>query len=106
MAACAAVQEAAYMRQLFLDLGFKQAEPTKVYQDNQGCIALSSNPIYHKRTKHIDIRFHYIRERVENGDVVLVHVPTERQLADLLTKPLPRVRTAMLRDYVLGYIQY
>lgn len=106
MATCAAVQETVYMRRLFLDLGFEQKEPTKVHQDNQGCIALSNNPIYHKRTKHIDIRFHYIRERVESHDVVLVHVPTERQLADLLTKPLLRVRLAMLRDMVLGYIQY
>jgi hypothetical protein len=106
MATCAAVQEVTYMRQLFTDLGFGQKHATTIYQDNQACIALSSNPIYHKRTKHIDVRYHYVRERVESGDVVLVHVPSERQLADLLTKPLPRVRLAMLRDYVLGYIQY
>lgn len=106
MATSSAVQEAVYMRRLFFDLGFEQVEPTKVHQDNQGCIALSNNPIYHKRTKHIDVRFHYIREKVESHEVELVHVPTERQLADLLTKPLPRVRLAMLRDIVLGYVQY
>jgi hypothetical protein len=106
MATCAAVQEAIYLRQLFYDLGLEQREATTIFQDNQGCIALSNNPIYHKRTKHIDVRYHYIRERVESGDVALVHVPSERQLADLMTKPLPRLRLAMLRDMVLGYIQY
>jgi len=106
MATCAAVQEIMCLRQFFADIGFGQKNATTIYQDNQACIALSSNPIYHKRTKHIDIRYHYIREKVEDGEVVLVHVPSERQLADLLTKPLPRVRLAMLRDIVMGYIQY
>ena len=106
MATCAAVQEVMCLRQFFADIGFDQKEATTIHQDNQACIALSSNPIYQKRTKHIDIRYHYIREKVEDGEVVLVHVPSERQLADLLTKPLPRVRLAMLRDIVMGYIQY
>jgi len=106
MATCAAVQEMVYLRQLFADLGFEQKEPTIIHQDNQACIALAGNPIYHKRTKHIDIRYHYVRERVENGDVALVHVPSERQLADLLTKPLAKQRLAILRDIITGYVKY
>jgi len=84
----AAVQEAVCLRRLLFDLSFEQEEPTNIHQDSQGCTALSNNPIYHKRTKHTDVRFHYVRERVESRDTTLVHVPTERQLADLLTKPL------------------
>ena len=60
-----------------------------IFEDNQGCIALSANPVFHKRTKHIDIRYHFIRERVASGEVELRYVPTAEQLADLLTKGLP-----------------
>jgi hypothetical protein len=103
MAVCAAVQEAIYLRRLLEDLGYRQQDPTVIYEDNQGCIALSENPILHKRTKHIDIRYHFTREKVETGEVKLVYVPTEDQLADLLTKPLKRERVATLRQRVLGY---
>jgi len=105
-ATCAAVQEVTCLRQFFADVGFGQKGATTVCQDNQACIALSSNPVYHKRTKQTDVRYHYIREKVEGGEVVLVRVPPERQLAGLLTKPLPRVRLAVLRDIVVGYTQY
>jgi hypothetical protein len=105
MAVSAAVQEAVYMRQLLADLGFPQEQPTVIYEDNQGCIALSENPIMHKRTKHIDIRHHFIRERVESNEIVLQYVATEHQLADLLTKPLDRFRTIALRDLLLVYKQ-
>jgi len=101
-AVCAAVQEATYLRQLLADLGHKQEEPTVTFEDNQGCIALAENPVHHKRTKHIDIRYHFIRERVESGEVKLVCVPTKDQLADLLTKPVGGVRLEQLRGKLLG----
>lgn len=103
MAACAAVQEAIHLRQLMGDLGYKQDGATVIYEDNQGCIALSANPVFHKRTKHIDIRYHFIRERVASGEVELRYIPTEEQLADLLTKALPKPRTITLRDQVMGH---
>jgi hypothetical protein len=102
MAASAAVQEAVYMRSLLGDLDMVQAEATKIYEDNQGCIALSENPVMHRRTKHIDIRFHFIRERVESGQVKLCYVPTGQQLADLLTKPLGRQQVTRLRERLMG----
>lgn len=98
-----AVQEALVQRQLLCDLHLKQEQPTIIFEDNQGCIAMSNNPVMLKRTKHIDVRYHFIREKVENGDVVLKYIPTEDQLADLLTKPLPRHRVVMLRDRMLGH---
>lgn len=102
MAVCAAVQEAIHLRQLISDLGYMQDQPTVIFEDNQGCIAMSANPVFHKRTKHIDIRYHFIRERITSGDVELRYVATEYQLADLLTKALPRPRINSLRSSTLG----
>lgn len=62
----------------------------KIYQDNQGAIALAKNPIFHQRTKHIDIKYHFVREKVESGEVELVYVPTAMMQADFMTKNLPK----------------
>lgn len=105
MAVCAAVQEAIHLRQLLKDLGFKQDQATVIFEDNQGCIALSENPVFHKRTKHIDIKYHFVRERVASGEIELRYVATEHQLADLLTKGLAGPRTVMLRSRIMGYDQ-
>jgi hypothetical protein len=64
ISACSATQSAVYIRQLLMDLGFKRDESTVIMEDNQACIAMSNNPITHKRTKHIDVRFHLVREKV------------------------------------------
>lgn len=103
MAACAAAQEAIFQRQLLEDMGFPQKGPTVIYEDNTGAIAMSENPVSHNRTKHIDIKYHFVRERVELGEIKLVHVATENQLADLLTKPLAKVKHESLRERVMGH---
>ena len=104
MALCAGAQEAIHLRTMLRDLGYEQEQPTVIYEDNQACIAMGNNPtINHKRSKHIDIRYHFTRERVESGEIELAYVPTEHQLADLLTKALESQRVAKLRDQVLGY---
>lgn len=90
------------MRSLLSSLGMEQHSATKIYEDNQGCIALSENAMGQRRTKHIDIRFHFIRERVENEEVKLCYVPTEEQLADLLTKALGRVQVVRLWERMMG----
>ena len=105
MAASAATQEAIHLRRLLGDLGFPQEGPTVILEDNMGCICMSENPVMHRRTKHIDIKFHFIREAIERGDVVLTFTSTSTQVADLLTKPLPKVRTQKLRDYIMGYMR-
>ncbi|GJR83747.1 hypothetical protein Tco_0154532 [Tanacetum coccineum] len=63
-----------------------------LYYDNKSAIALSCNNVQHSRAKHIDVRYHFIEEQVENGVVELYFVRTEYQLADIFTKPLPRER--------------
>ncbi|EWM20025.1 putative polyprotein [Nannochloropsis gaditana] len=103
ISACSATQSAVYIRQLLTDLGFKQDEPTVIMEDNQACIAMGNNPITHKRTKHIDVRYHFVREKVESKEVELVYIPTQHQLADILTKPLSNIRLAMIRNRMMGY---
>jgi hypothetical protein len=66
--------------------------------DNMSAIELSKNPVYHDRSKHIDSRYHYIRDCIEKGVVDVDHVGTDDQLADILTKPLGRVRFVELRS--------
>jgi hypothetical protein len=60
-----------------------------ILSDNQGCIALAKDPIAHGRTKHIEVRYHYIRDLIAYGKATIVYCPTENMLADVLTKPLP-----------------
>ena len=68
--------------------------------DNQSAIALSKNPVYHERSKHIDTRFHYIRECVETGAVEVRHVCTKDQLADILTKTLGRMKFIEMKEKI------
>ena len=68
-----------------------------IKEDNQGAIALSKNPKYHPRTKHIDIKCHFIRDKVAKKEIVLDYCPTEQMLADLLTKPLGKTLFQRLR---------
>ena len=68
-----------------------------VYCDNTSAINISKNPVQHSRTKHIDIRHHFIRELVENKSVVIEHVATDMQLADIFTKALDASRFISLR---------
>ena len=56
--------------------------------DNNSAILISKNPVLHSRTKHIEIRHHFIRDHIEKGDVELIHVDTRLQVADIFTKPL------------------
>ncbi|GKF00860.1 hypothetical protein Tco_0027783 [Tanacetum coccineum] len=73
------------------DYGF-QFNKIHLYYDNKSAITLCCNNVQHSRAKHIDVRYHFIKEQVENGIVKLYFVRTEYQLADIFTKPLPRER--------------
>ena len=87
MAAIAAVCQAVWMRRMLRSLCQEQVKGTVIYCDNTSSIALSKNFVFHKRTKHIDAKFHYIRELVNNGEIVLKHCRIEERFADILTKP-------------------
>lgn len=93
MASGDATKQAMWLRQLLTDLGFSLSDPLLILNDNQGAVHLSKNAEDHNRTKHIDLRHHFLREQVQANTVSLKHIPTEDNLADLLTKPLPEPRT-------------
>ena len=90
MASSNATKEAIWLRVLLEDMGFPQTTATLIHADNQGCIALARNPVAHSRAKHIDIRHHFIRERLQNSEIRLEYCWTKDMLADIFTKQLPR----------------
>jgi hypothetical protein len=85
MAASEATSEALWLRAWIKEV-FQVDAPVLLYCDNQSALALAKNDTFHQRTKHIDIRYHFIRERVQWGHVIMQFVPTEDQEADILTK--------------------
>jgi transposase InsO family protein len=89
MSSAEAVKEAIWWRAFLRGIGYRLNSPTVLYSDNQGSIALSKNPDSHRRTKHIDVRFHLLREHVEKGTVVVQYLSTKEMPADVLTKGLP-----------------
>jgi transposase InsO family protein len=91
MAITQAAKEAIWIGRLLSELGFSsEGEVISIYGDNQGSISLSKNSVYHARTKHIDIQHHFIREKTESGEIKLIHCPTNRMPADILTKALTK----------------
>lgn len=95
MALAAATQEATFLRQLFADMsGCTQVEFDSVilHVDNQSAIALVKNPVHHQRSKHIDIKYHFVRLEVQTGILQLQYVPSEHNIADVFTKPVTRVK--------------
>jgi transposase InsO family protein len=95
-----ATSECIWLRRLLGDLGFVQSSATTMYEDNQGAIALSRNPKDHERTKHIDIAYHFARERQMNGEINVIYCPTAEMLADVMTKALPRPMFEKLREAI------
>jgi transposase InsO family protein len=85
-----ASREAMWLRALYEELGFEQIEPTLILGDNDGSIAMAKNPQFHKRAKHIDIRWHWVRERVKEESVIIKDCRDPQQTADILTKALQR----------------
>ncbi|KAD5507479.1 hypothetical protein E3N88_15182 [Mikania micrantha] len=73
-------------------------EAVILYVDNKSAISLMKNPVFHERSKHIDTRFHFIRDQVEKGEIVVKHVPTEKQRADILTKGLAKIKFSEMKE--------
>uniref|UniRef100_A0A8D8QIS8 Copia protein n=1 Tax=Cacopsylla melanoneura TaxID=428564 RepID=A0A8D8QIS8_9HEMI len=90
MAICHALTEGLWIKSVLTEMNIVLGLPPIVlYEDNQGCISLCKNPVHQKRSKHIDIKYHFIRENVTDGNVEIVFVPTVDQIADVFTKSLP-----------------
>lgn len=87
MALSEAAKKAVYLRHLMIGLSFIGLANTDVYVDN-GARKLAENPVFHNRTKHIDVRHHFVREILDAGCLTISHVATEDMAADVLTKAL------------------
>jgi hypothetical protein len=89
-----------WLARLLGELTDEDTRSFELFIDNQSAISLCKNPVFHDRSKHIDLRYHFIRECVEKGKVEVKYVSTDDQLADILTKPLGRVRFQELRSKI------
>jgi hypothetical protein len=100
MAATTAACQGIWLARLIAELRGDEVGATKLNIDNQSAIALSKNPVFHDRSKHIDVRYHFIRECVDDNRVKIDSVGTAEQLADILTKALARERFCELRSRI------
>jgi hypothetical protein len=90
------VAECCWLRQLFQELHIQLPQATVVFCDNVSAIYMTANPVHHKRTKHIEIDIHFVREKVALGEIRVLHVPSSHQFADIMTKGLP---TPLFTDF-------
>lgn len=97
MAATAAACQAVWLRKLLGQLTGNYVGSVVLYIDNRSAIDLAKNPVFHGRSKHIDIRYHFVRECVERGEIVIKHVVTDSQRADIMTKALNTVKFESMR---------
>jgi hypothetical protein len=93
--------ELAWLRQVLCDLQLYLPSAPLIWCDNTSALALASNPVFHGRTKHIEVDYHFVRERVVRGDLSLQFISTHDQLADIFTKALPSTRFLLLCSKLL-----
>lgn len=98
VALCAGLCQGIWLKRLLFDCGFVQSDPFVVWCDNKSCITIAKNPTQHGRTKHIDVKFHFIRDQVSQGVLELKYCSTDNQLADVFTKPLSVKKHVYMRE--------
>lgn len=98
VAATSAACQAIWVRRILADLHQQQEDATDIFCDNKATIAMTKNPAFHGRTKHIDIRLHFIRDLVANKEIELTYCSTHEQVADVMTKSLPRDKFIYFRS--------
>ena len=103
MALTAATQEGLFLKMLMRDFKHEE-EQVLIHGDNQGSLDLAQNPVNHQRSKHIDIRYHFIREKCANGDIKLQYVPTGENVADLMTKAATKQKLNVFHRHLFGCV--
>ncbi|GKU97469.1 hypothetical protein SLEP1_g10613 [Rubroshorea leprosula] len=98
LAVGAAANHVVWLRMVLEELGFDQIEPCVLKVDNMSAIAIAQNPVQHGKTKHIKIKYHVIRNYVRDKEIILQHCDSEVQVADILTKALPRQKFEKFKD--------
>lgn len=102
MALASTIQECLYLEQLLKGIDSYQYTPTIVHEDNQGTIALAKNPVNRQRSKHVDIKYHFIRSIVGEGKVTLMYCPTDDMVADIMTKPATKMKLLKFTPVIFG----
>lgn len=100
MAATEAAKQAIWIQEMLGEVVERSCEKVKIMVDNKSAIALTKNPVFHGRSKHIHRRFHFIRECVEKEQIEVEHVPGSLQRADILTKSLARTKFVEMRNLI------
>ena len=100
MAVSNVIQELLWVNSVLMELGFDVVLPSIIYCDNQSAIALSNNSVHHGRSKHIDIKHHFIRDVINNNKVEMKWVESSNQVADIMTKPLSGNSFIKLRNEI------
>ena len=93
-----AAAELTWLQSLFGELGIYLSAPPTLWCDNVGATYLTANPIFHARTKHVEVDFHFVRDKVAQKDLQVQFISSKDQLANILTKGLPSTRFQMLRS--------
>ncbi|TPX52541.1 hypothetical protein PhCBS80983_g06473 [Powellomyces hirtus] len=91
-------KESTWLNGLFRELTGLPSTTIIIHEDNQAAMKLANNPVLHQRTKHIDVRHHFIRDYVQEGRIQLSYIDTTQMIADIHTKPLPRPTFETLRS--------
>jgi hypothetical protein len=102
VATSAAAQENIYLRSLLAGFDRTQHGPTTVWEDNTACILMSENPVNRERSRHVDVKYHFLRERVHLGEIKLFKCFGTQNVADYLTKRLPHPAFAKHSEYMWG----
>ena len=102
IALAAAAQEANFLDQLMECIDGRDHSSVIIHGDNQAALSLAKNRVNHKRTKHIDIKYHFIRHQCNRGKIVLLYSPTNENLADIFTKPVNKVKLSSFQRLIFG----
>jgi hypothetical protein len=102
VAASQAGQEVVYLRTLLRGFGYTQKGPTEIWEDNASCIMMSENPTNRDRSRHVDVKVHFLRDLVRDGHVKLLKCAGPQNVSDALTKSLPRPAFEKHREFMVG----
>jgi hypothetical protein len=98
------VREAVWLRKLLTNLFDHEMDPTIIQCDNQSCVKLSENPMFHDRSKHIEIKYHYIKDMMQRKAIHVQYLPTHEKIADIFTKLLGKTKFEYFRKR-LGLVE-
>ena len=86
------IKEGKFLRQLLADMINEECSSFNLHIDNQGAIKLAQNPLHHQRSKHVEVKYFYIRQEIDSGIVNPLYIPSEENISDIFTKPLTKAQ--------------